>query len=317
MKRVIRKGLFETNSSSSHSLTIKKNTVSKQIEEGASFEIRSKLAKTVWLLGIIDSSLDLFDGRCGGDEYKETLKIVRNDLLEEIKKCKNIDMELVEKKLGDISGYSFMELIDNVVFPYGEAKDLDVMLDKIEDGNSTYMKELNRPNYDKLVRYREAVVETFCSLEKLTKEEAMEKLYYEEYRNFYIEKELKKRIDSKEALEKFVEENYGSPFSIAYNESKEKDIVSYARWYLDNYYKEEVKKRDVKFVCDRYFSEGSLYECDCGFETVDEVIRKLKLENIETYEDMLEHAKDFLLYKRVVAREEYSCLYFMKTGEIY
>ena len=57
MKRVIRRGVFETNSSSSHSLTLKriKGTPKNEIDEDASFEIRSPLAKTIQMLGLIQT----------------------------------------------------------------------------------------------------------------------------------------------------------------------------------------------------------------------------------------------------------------------
>lgn len=55
MKTVIRKGVFETNSSSTHAISISKSD-KKEITKGASFEIRSKLAKMVQLFGLINNA---------------------------------------------------------------------------------------------------------------------------------------------------------------------------------------------------------------------------------------------------------------------
>ncbi len=55
MKTVIRKGVFETNSSSTHAISIKKSN-EKEISKDASFEIRSKEAKIVQLFGLINNA---------------------------------------------------------------------------------------------------------------------------------------------------------------------------------------------------------------------------------------------------------------------
>ena len=55
MKTVIRRGVFETNSSSTHAISIKKSN-EKEISKGATFEVRSKLAKMVQLFGLINNA---------------------------------------------------------------------------------------------------------------------------------------------------------------------------------------------------------------------------------------------------------------------
>ncbi len=54
MKKVIREGVFETNSSSSHSVVLKKKE-NDNVDEDASYEIRTPLAKTMFLIGLYTS----------------------------------------------------------------------------------------------------------------------------------------------------------------------------------------------------------------------------------------------------------------------
>ncbi len=55
MKRVIREGVFETNSSSTHSVVFKKKTVDKA-DKDSSYELHSPLAKTLFLIGLINKA---------------------------------------------------------------------------------------------------------------------------------------------------------------------------------------------------------------------------------------------------------------------
>ena len=55
MKTVIRKGVFETNSSSTHAISIKKSKET-EVSKDTSFEVRSSLAKMVQLLGLINNA---------------------------------------------------------------------------------------------------------------------------------------------------------------------------------------------------------------------------------------------------------------------
>ena len=52
MKRVIREGVFETNSSSTHSVVFKRKT-SNEVDKDSSYEIHTPLAKTLFLIGLI------------------------------------------------------------------------------------------------------------------------------------------------------------------------------------------------------------------------------------------------------------------------
>ncbi len=54
MKKIIREGVFETNSSSSHSVVLKKKE-NDNVDEDASYEIRTPLAKTLFLIGLYTS----------------------------------------------------------------------------------------------------------------------------------------------------------------------------------------------------------------------------------------------------------------------
>lgn len=65
MKTVVRKGVFETNSSSTHAISIKKSRDS-GLAKGTSFEVRSTLAKMVQLFGLINNA----EYECVSDEPK-------------------------------------------------------------------------------------------------------------------------------------------------------------------------------------------------------------------------------------------------------
>ena len=65
MKTVVRKGVFETNSSSTHAISIKKSKDS-EVAKGTSFEVRSPLAKMVQLFGLINNA----EYDCVSDEPK-------------------------------------------------------------------------------------------------------------------------------------------------------------------------------------------------------------------------------------------------------
>ncbi len=98
MKTVIRKGVFETNSSSTHSLSLKRNA--KDVpEKDASFVIQSPLAKAVTMLGLIDNAED---GFCRPfylrDEYDERADRVKKETVDRIREInpsllENVDLE--------------------------------------------------------------------------------------------------------------------------------------------------------------------------------------------------------------------------------
>ena len=115
MKTVIRKGVFETNSSSTHSLSLQKVT-NKEIDNDASFEIRSPLAKAVTMLGLIDNAEDEFRRPFYiKDEFNDNAERVKKETLDRIKE---IDARLLENiNPEEISSYEIAQIlmkIDNL-----------------------------------------------------------------------------------------------------------------------------------------------------------------------------------------------------------
>ena len=236
MKAVIRKGVFETNSSSTHSLSIKKST-SKEISEEASFEIRTKEAKIALLFGLIENA-------------------------------------------------------------------------EIEHSYTKYKKaEYNR---NLVLSFKDALIEEYCKLNNYTNEEALLQIDYEEFSNTYLRDILKNENTAKERLNEYLEEN--EDFKNAFKQSKNSDIVDFAKKYFADDYTEFKMLTDGKFRCDKYFENGCLNSCDCGFESYTKIAEQFDLD-----ENQIEDkAKEFLSDEcKIIAKEYWNGFIFEKTGEIF
>ena len=232
MKTVIRKGVFETNSSSTHSLSLGK-TVSKEIDEEASFEIRTKEAKIALLFGLIENAEIEF---CG---------------------CKHKKAEY-DRKL--------------------------------------------------VLNFKETVIEEYSKQKNYTKEQALLQIDYEEFANTY----LRDIQDDEKKLKEYLEEN--EDFKNSFKQSKSMDIVEFAKKYFIEDYNEFKRMTNGKFQCDKYFSNGCLNDCDCGFESYTKIAEEFDLDG----NDIQEKAKEFLSDDcKIIAKELWNGFIFEKTGEIF
>lgn len=236
MKAVIRKGVFETNSSSTHSLSLGK-TASKEISEEASFEIRTREAKIALLLGLIE----------------------------------NAEME------------------------YSHAK----------HKKAEYKRNL-------VLAFKEAVIEEYCKLNNYTKEIALLQIDYEEFSNTYLRDILKNEETAAEKLNEYL--NVNDDFKTAFRQSKNNDIVEFAKKYFIDDYNEFKLLTNGKFRCDKYFENGCLNSCDCGFESYTKIAEQFDLDE-NRIEDK---AKEFLSDEcKIIAKEYWNGFIFEKTGEIF
>lgn len=105
--QVVRYRVFETNSSSTHSLCIKKCTLNKKADNNASFEIRSIPAKIVWFRGLLLNALNEFDNKKQCEYTKEIDQKVKTALL-------NIAKEELPDLYEKIFNYFSKEVIDEM-----------------------------------------------------------------------------------------------------------------------------------------------------------------------------------------------------------
>ena len=241
MKRVIRKGIFETNSSSTHSLSLVKNALrNSKVEKGVSFEIRSNLAKTVFVLGLIDNAEYEFKYKWQDINDNENCKKEQKRAINNLKECE-WQQESYNKIMEKYKNLEDMSFSDFVIAMDENCSDSKVIFDEIED---YFLQEIviDYVCYRKAVmKLKDALIKTFCELEGVSLQEGMDKLYYEEYKNSRIEKILLESKDKEKDLKEYAKDYYNYEFSRGYKNSKTKDIVEYAKKYLIDSVKKETK----------------------------------------------------------------------------
>lgn len=307
MKRVIRKGVFETNSSSTHSFTLKK--MEDKTKDNCSFELVSSLAKTVWLMGVIDNANKEYSEAYSRITNKDLKSEYRKRIINTILELDSQTLDEITKEYGDIKKAKVFTLI-NIMQDYLPYEDITLYFPYYGDLGFV----VNQISYqERLLKYKEIVLETYCELENLTKEEALEKIYYEAYKNRY----LLKLTENPKALKEYLEDSARYDFKEAYEKSEEKDLVKFTL----NYIKEDVEKSIIehnkKIDCSVYFLEGSLDECECGFNNFFNIAHSLDLQDIYTEEEMKEHAIKFLKENKIVGKEYYCATYLEGNGEQY
>ncbi|MBR3890438.1 MAG: hypothetical protein IKJ30_00015 [Bacilli bacterium] len=315
MKRVIRRGVFETNSSSSHSLSlVRVERNASKVKKDVSFEIRSRVAKAVFILGLIDNADDGYMHYWDILEDNEEAEEERQKIIKRLYKSKDEGIEKIKEEYGNVEKLSFYNLIESIEehchdkYPIlGKVKNYDVNDALIHF--SSYRKEV--------LKFKEFIIKAFCELEKINKKEAMDKLYYEAYKNIPLENILLHSNNKEEDLKEFMKSVFMYDFKQGYKKSKNKDIVEYAKKYLVSNAKRSIKQHDGRFYCTRYFREGCLNDCYCGFEDFNHISWNLIGTCVDD-ESLYNRAKELLSdnYK-FQAVEMYCGSYFEGNGEIY
>lgn len=314
MKRVIRKGIFETNSSSTHSLSLVKGN--EKVNENISFEIKSRIAKTAFILGLIDNAEENFQNKF---EYLEDYRKINEEkkrLIDYLKEYDS-DYEEVKEKYGDLMELDFTKVLDIIreICVPEEKKYIALEIEDVSIYVIVYDYLVNR---DKVLMFKEALIKTFCEEEKVSEKEGMDKLYYEEYKNSYLEKILLYSNNKEEELKEFMEKGYGFDFKINYERSENKNLVEFANDYLKDSVTKSIEEHDGRFYCTRYFKEGALDECECGFENFGKIIENFKLDETNDYAAMIEFSKEILSNEyKFETIEKYCGIYFEGTGEAY
>lgn len=315
MKRTIRRGVFETNSSSSHSLTIKKMTKDEKnvIEEDASFEIRSPLAKAVQILGLTDNAeRDYKSYVYYLDEDEDVKRQVSASIVKRIKKINpdvlnGYDIENISYE--DISNI-FLKLIENNI-------DLYDFFDKDEAPYSLAFTVYNR-NKAVVTRFVKAMLDELAKLMNITVAQLGKEIEFEAFGNHGLREIFKDESTAEEKLKEYLSQQKDySRFAMAYKKSNGEDIVAFAKkFYIDDM--EEIKKlMKGRISCELYFCNGCLNDCGCGFESYYDMEEKLGLDFHMSDEEIRAKAKDFLLNSKFSAREMYCGLIFEQSGEIF
>lgn len=314
MKRVIRKGIFETNSSSTHSLSLVRGN--EKVNGNISFEIKSRIAKTTFILGLIDNAEENFQKRF---EYLEDYKKIKEEkkrLIDYLKEYDS-DYEEVKEKYGNLMSLDFTKVLD-IIREICVPEEKNSIALEIEDPSIYVIVYDYLVNRDKALMFKEALIKTFCEEENVSEKEGMDKLYYEEYKNGFLEKILLYSDNKEEELKEFMEKGYGFDFKINYARSENKNLVEFANDYLKDSVARSIKEHEGKFYCTRYFKEGALDECECGFENFEKIIEKFKLEEINDCDAMREFCKKILSNEyKFEAIEKYCGRYFEGKGEAY
>lgn len=304
MKTVIRKGVFETNSSSTHAISFKKSK-SKSILKDASFEIRSKEAKIVQLLGFLNNAEYDYNSDIYPVDDPQTLINVRKAVVDTInKKCPSM-----------LDGYNTEKL------DYDQLCDIVIKIDNSIDYCDCLSGE-NDINFEMLIlnflvsrkivlQFKDILIDTYAEITNRTKEEALDRIDHEAFADMY----LFSILDDEEKLNEYREKNY--IFNETYLEKGNGNIKEFAKLYYQEEYETFKKITNNRIRCDRYFEEGCLSDCYCGMESYFKIQNQLKLYD-NSPEALKQKALEFLSDEmRFVAKEYWNGVYLEKTGEIY
>ena len=315
MKTVIRKNVFETNSSSTHSLSIKGRAKSNCVSKGASFELRSPLAKAVQMIGLIDNAESVYlSSGYWIDEDVSAVK-VKQKIISKIKEL--YPEKIADKKANEFSAIEINNLLDEIddsaIFGRFGTKASEFF----SDGD--YMLEnffiIDRDQRKCLLKFREYIIEEYSNKVGKSKEEGLRELEFEAFANIELKEILQDEEHAEEKLRKNMKLNY--KFKREFDSSSERNIVKFAKQFLIKDFEEFKEYRKGKFSCEIYFCNGCLNDCYCGFENMFEIIKVLGLDEFD--DELLRKKAKWLVgnSSRIVAKEEYGGVMLEETGEIY
>ena len=317
MKTVIRKGVFETNSSSTHSLSLQK-VKSKEIDKNASFEIRSPLAKTVTMLGLIDNAEDEFRHTFYvKDEFNDNAEKIKKETLDRIKE---IDAKLLENiNLEEISSYEIAQIltkIDNLerFYKVEDFNDFDEFIDKKTDFEFFFFDDIKEQRI--LTRFKALLIEEYAKIINKPIEEAKEEVDFEAFAYIELKDALADEKNAKENIEKLMKRDYG--LRIAFEKSDSDNLLEFSKKYLYENYLEFKNQSGRKYCCHRYFCNGSLDDCDCGLEKYEYICSALGITIYTDDSKLRDVAKAYLSDEyKLVAEESLGYSMKIKSGEIF
>lgn len=219
MKISIRQGVFETNSSSTHSLTI---ASAENFGGNYSFKLTHPLEKIIWLLAVMEECEDMYQARLKWtDKTQEELK---QDLIERAKKLfPDCDKHTYYYQL-DINAFGKDLESGNV-----DTEDLLNFLMEIDDEYYIYINEEYKSLKWKAPRgtmlwFKQEIIKEYCNMENISQEEMWERVRKE------------------------------------YNKKYNHEVCS---------------KCNMSFSCTRFFYEGSIDDCNCGYGNYTELYNNM------------------------------------------
>ena len=318
MKKVIRKSVFETNSSSTHSLSLKK-TKSGKIDKEASFEIRSPLAKAITMLGLIDNAEDEYrrDFYSKGEYYDGADEII----IDVFHKLEKIAPKLVEGlDIVEISSYELAEILNQLddlenFYNKEDFENIDEYIEKNSDFKYYFYDNIQERR--QLLKVHSLIFEEYAKVVNKSYDEAKEEIDFEAFAYVELKNALSDKENAKEKVQKLMDRDYR--IQIAYSESEEKDLIKVAEKFLYDNYLEFKNAPGRRYCCHRYFCDGALDDCRCGFETYADICNNLDISNQDDENALREKVRKYLSNEyKLVAKEcyGYSGSYY-KSGDIY
>lgn len=314
MKRVIRRGVFETNSSSSHSLTLKriKGTPKNEIDEDASFEIRSPLAKTIQMLGLIQNAESDYEGTAMSIDELDEAGAIKHQIITELKE--KYPDAVMPKTGTEISTLELSNLITPIItdIEFNGNK----FFGKFQDQILTCFFTVDSMARHVVRKFKKEMLNELAKINNWTLDDAKREVEFEAFANTEIRDALADKKNTLDRLRKIGEQDYS--FREAFRASGITDIIAFAQDYLITDCQSFKKRVNGKISCERYFSNGCLNYCDCGFESYYSILDKLDLDSFAPDEEIRQAAQRFLSNEyKLVAVEKYCGFIFEKTGEIF
>ena len=311
MKKVIRQNVFETNSSSTHSLTIKRNDISQEIDKNSSFEIRSPIAKVVWLLGHIDSAESQFEYQLKEEKNNGNDIRIKKEIIKDIQEyMPELIQELNDQYAGDIlANADTIDLHDKLidmgcaVFSYGSGYNY---LNTYED--VCFLRRL-----------KEALINTYAEIENISIDQAMENIKHEA---FGLSRDQRDKFLNPATREKMVKQakEVDYLFREIFNKHKNKPIEEIIDIYLKEKEETFYKNRNGKISCCTYFNESALYDCDCGFDSASRIVSNIcdvfSITAFPSNEELKSVSREFLSDKYKVVGVEKYCGEYLTGGNI-
>ena len=267
MKIKVRNEVFETNSSSTHSLTLNyiggRKEGDGKIDSKSSFEIWSPLAKVVWFLGIVENAERQFEhceefAEHSPEHYMDIVRKEAKDFLEKKENAKYFLKTLNGKIDGepdyDLDNYSFAELM-----VYMENASAYEKLDELEEICWKLDKYQAR---EYILDFKEMIIDAYCELENITREEAFKRFREEHAKDHELEYYLTDANKLEFAVKRLSlgDVNFAVEYEKA--ENKEEFIKEYALKKKQTC----AEKQGDCFNCSKYFGCGNIGECNCDFE---------------------------------------------------
>ena len=264
MKIKIRNGVFETNSSSTHSLTIKNVAIKKSAKE-------KRMKKRIG---------DLERKRDRTLEEEHELAKLRRELDYE----HNFSFSLkspIEKLVW------FLGIVDNA---------------EGEKGKTIFETEEYDLSSDRGVvrQFKDFLLDAYCELLNVSKEQALENIFDERAKFTPYENILKNPETIEQEAKYLIQVDYDFK-KFAKNFS---DIETAFKAFVREQYQANRLKcnKCTRFECDHYFAEGILDDCTCGFEYYSDIC--YHLENLKGKQSWKDFAKDFLTENYIVFGQE-------------